>query len=97
MSEQKAGQRACTLPPPLPAPARVVVPPPALLAAFATVPASRRRARSASALAALLALAVTAMLANPHCPLASAAWAARQGAAVLGPLGCAAGRPPCHM
>ena len=75
-------------------PAPLPVSPGGLLAAFAAVPDPRRQASIASPLPALLALAVTAILANQHSPLAIAAWAARQGAAFLAPLGFAAGRTP---
>ena len=75
-----------------PATAPLVVSPRSLLAAFALVPDPRRQASIEYALPALLALAVTAILANQHSPLAIAQWAARQGAAVLAPLGFAPGR-----
>ncbi len=74
----------------------LAVSPTGLLAAFATVPDPRRRASIAYPLPALLALAVTAILANQHTPLAIAEWAARQGAAALTPLGFADGRTPCQ-
>jgi len=63
------------------------VTPTTLLAAFSHVVDPRRQASVAYPLAVLLALAVTAMLANQHSVLAIAEWAARQSAAVLAPLG----------
>ncbi len=87
----------CTLAPAAPAtadPLRVAAP--GLLAAFAAVPDPRRQASIDYPLPALLALAVAAILANQHSPLAIAEWAARQGAAVLAPLGFAEGRTPCQ-
>ncbi len=86
---------ACT-PAAVPLATALAVSPTGLLAAFATVPDPRRRASIAYPLPALLALAVTAILANQHTPLAIAAWAARQGAAALAPLGFADGRTPCQ-
>jgi len=86
----------CTTAPASPATAALTVSPISLLAAFATVPDPRRQASVASPLPTLLALAVTAILANQHSPLAIAEWAARQGAAVLAPLGLTAGRTPCQ-
>lgn len=86
---------ACTIATARPAtPAPLPVSPGGLLAAFAAVPDPRRQARIAYPLPALLALAVTALLASQCSPLASAAWAARQGAALLAPLGFADGRTP---
>ncbi|MDQ2737018.1 MAG: ISAs1 family transposase [Pseudomonadota bacterium] len=67
-----------------------------LVAAFADLPDPRRRASVTYPLAAMLALAVTAILANQQGVLAMAEWAARQGAAVLVPLGFAPGRTPCQ-
>jgi predicted transposase YbfD/YdcC len=78
------------------APVPLVVSPPGLLAAFAAVPDPRRQASVAYPLPALLALAVTAILANQHSPLAIAEWAARQGPGSLAPLGFADGRTPCQ-
>ncbi len=72
------------------------VSPQGLLAAFAAVPDPRRQASIGYPLPALLALAVTGILANQHSPLAIAEWAARQGAALLAPLGFVAGRTPCQ-
>src|SRR5687767_10747999 len=79
-----------------PATAAVCVAPPSLLAAFAAVPDPRRRASVAYPLPAVLALAVAAILARQLSQLAIAEWAARQGAAVLAPLGLAPGRTPCQ-
>lgn len=84
----------CTLAPAQPATAVVAAAPRHLVAAFAAVPAPRRAASIVYALPGLLALAVTAILANQHSPLAMAEWAARPGAAVLEPLGFVAGRVP---
>jgi predicted transposase YbfD/YdcC len=80
---------------PATAPARPVAPP-SLLAAFAAVPDPRRQASVDYPLPAVLALAVVAILARQLSQLAIAEWAARQGAAVLGPLGFAVGRTPCQ-
>lgn len=74
----------------------VAIAPPSLLVAFAAVPDPRRRASVEYPLPALLALAVAAILARQLSQLAIAAWAARQGAAVLAPLGFAVGRTPCQ-
>lgn len=67
-----------------------------LLAAFAQVPDPRRGASVVYPLASLLALAITAMLANQRSVLAIAEWAARQSAAVLEPLGLQPGQTPCQ-
>jgi predicted transposase YbfD/YdcC len=67
-----------------------------LLAAFASVAEPRRQASVTYSLAALLALALTAILANQRSVLAIAEWATRQGPAVLTPLGLMAGRTPCQ-
>lgn len=80
---------------PATAPALVVAPP-SLLAAFAAVPDPRRRASIDYPLPAVLALAVVAILARQLSQLAIAEWATRQEAAVLAPLGFAAGRTPCQ-
>jgi predicted transposase YbfD/YdcC len=77
-------------------PAALAVSPQGLLAAFAAVPDPRRQASIDYPLPALLALAVTAILANQHSPLAIAEWAARQGEALLAPLGFRDGRTPCQ-
>ncbi len=85
----------CT--PPVAAPATApcgALAPQSLLAAFAAVPDPRRQASIDYPLAAVLALAVVAILARQLSLLAIAAWAARQGDAVLGPLGFAVGRTP---
>lgn len=84
----------CTLTLPRLATTPVTVSPPSLLAAFASVPDPRRHASITYTLPALLALAVTAILANQRTPLAMAEWAARQEAAVLAPLGFTVGRTP---
>jgi len=68
--------------------------PSSLLAAFTTMPDPRRQASVDYPLPAVLALAVVAILARQLSLLAIAEWAARQGAAVLTPLGFAAGRTP---
>jgi predicted transposase YbfD/YdcC len=87
----------CTLaiPDPATAPAFAVAPS-SLLAAFAAVPDPRRQASVDYPLPAVLALAVVAILARQLSQLAIAEWAARQGAAVLAPLGFTAGRTPCQ-
>ena len=72
-----------------------VVPPPAdRLAAFAAVPAPRRAQGRRFALPAILALAVSALLANQLSLLASAQWGARQRPALLQTLGFRDGRTP---
>ncbi len=87
----------CTLAPAAPAtPDALRVSAQGLLAAFAAVPDPRRQASIDYPLPALLALAVTAILANQHSPLAIAEWAARQGTALLAPLGFVEGRTPCQ-
>ncbi len=73
-----------------------LVTPTSLLAAFAAVQEPRRLASVRYPLAALLALAVAAILANQRSVLAIAEWAARQGAAVLMPLGLRPGQTPCQ-
>jgi len=93
----KARPMECTIATARPAtPAPLPVSPGGLLAAFAAVPDPRRQASIDYPLPALLALAVTAILAKQHSPLAIAEWAARQGAALLAPLGFADGRTPCQ-
>lgn len=67
-----------------------------LLAAFAAVTEPRRRASVTYSLAAVLALALSAILANQRSVLAIAEWAARQGSAVLTPLGFTPGHTPCQ-
>lgn len=88
---------ACTIAAAAPAtPAALAVAPGSLLAAFAAVPDPRRQASVDYPLPALLALAVAAILANQHSPLAIAEWAARQSAALLAPRGFPVGRTPCQ-
>lgn len=70
--------------------------PTSLLAAFAAVREPRRAASVTYPLAALLAVAVAAILANQRSVLAIAEWAARQRAAVLTPLGLCPGHTPCQ-
>lgn len=70
--------------------------PDTLLAAFATIPDPRRAASVVYPLASLLALTVSALLANQHSVLAIAEWAARQSDAILVPLGLRAGQTPCQ-
>jgi len=65
-----------------------------LLAAFARVPDPRRRHGCRFPLAAILALAVTALLANHLSVLAIAQWGKRQSPAVLTALGFPAGVTP---
>ena len=72
------------------------VSPTSLAAAFAAVPDPRRAASVVYPLAALLALAVAALLANHRSVLAIAEWGARQDAAMLVTLGFADGRTPCQ-
>jgi predicted transposase YbfD/YdcC len=70
--------------------------PHSLAAAFTRVPDPRRAASVAYPLAAVLALAVTAILANQLSELAIAQWATRQPAERLRALGFQAGRTPCQ-
>lgn len=65
-----------------------------LLAAFAAVPDPRRQASIHFPLTAMLALTVTALLANHLSVLAVAQWGAAQSAEVLRALGFASGRAP---
>lgn len=67
-----------------------------LLKAFTSVADPRRQASTVYPLAALLALVLTALLANQHSVLAIAEWATRQGSPVLQPLGFVSGRTPCQ-
>jgi predicted transposase YbfD/YdcC len=67
-----------------------------LAAAFTRVPDPRRAASVAYPLAAILALAVTAILANQLSELAIAQWATRQPAERLRRLGFLGGRTPCQ-
>ena len=70
--------------------------PRSLAAAFSRVPDPRRAASVAYPLVAMLALAVTAILANQLSELAIAQWASRQPAERLRALGFLAGRTPCQ-
>lgn len=72
------------------------VSPASLAAAFAAVPDPRRAASVVYPVAAILALAVAALLANHRSVLAIAEWGARQEAALLAALGFADGRTPCQ-
>jgi len=72
------------------------VAPRSLAAAFTRVPDPRRVASVAYPLAAVLALAVTAILANQLSELAIAQWGARQSAELLRALGFLDGRTPCQ-
>ena len=67
-----------------------------LATAFAAVPDPRRAASVVYPLAAILALAVAALLANHRSVLAIAEWGARQEPALLAALGFADGRTPCQ-
>jgi predicted transposase YbfD/YdcC len=73
-----------------------LIAPRSLAAAFTRVPDPRRAASVAYPLAAILALAVTAILANQRSELAIAPWATRQPAERLRRLGFLAGRTPCQ-
>jgi DDE_Tnp_1-associated len=73
-----------------------LIAPRSLAAAFTRVPDPRRAASVAYPLAAILALAVTAILANQRSELAIAQWATRQPAERLRRLGFLAGRTPCQ-
>jgi len=70
--------------------------PDSLVAAFAQVPDPRRKASVTYPLAAILAMAVVAILANHTSVLAIAEWGARQPADLLGRLGFRTGRTPCQ-
>ena len=72
------------------------VSPPSLAAAFAAVPAPRRAASVVYPLAAILAMAVAALLANHRSVLAIAEWGARQDRVMLAALGFPEGRTPCQ-
>jgi predicted transposase YbfD/YdcC len=74
----------------------VAVSPGSLAAAFAAVPDPRRAASVVYPLAAMLALAVAAILANHRSVLAIAEWGARQDPATLATLGFPDGRTPCQ-
>lgn len=73
-----------------------VVSPLSLAAAFAAVPDPRRIASVVYPLAAVLALAVTALLANQGSVLAIAEWGARQAPTLLTALGFPSERTPCQ-
>ena len=70
--------------------------PASLAAAFAGVPDPRRAASVTYPLAAVLALAVAALLANHRSVLAIAEWGARQERALLAALGFPTSRTPCQ-
>jgi predicted transposase YbfD/YdcC len=70
--------------------------PDTLLAAVTTIPDPRRAASVVYPLSSLLAVLVSALLANQHSVLAIAEWAARQSDAILVPLGLRAGQTPCQ-
>ena len=70
--------------------------PGSLAAAFAAVPDPRRAASVVYPLPAILALTVTALLANHLSVLAIAEWGARQEATTLAALGFGHGRTPCQ-
>lgn len=74
----------------------LAVPPPTLLAAFATVPDPRREASVTYPLPAILALAVAAILCAHTSVLAVAEWGARQSTELLQQLGFATGTTPCQ-
>jgi predicted transposase YbfD/YdcC len=74
----------------------LAVPPPTLLAAFATVPDPRREASVTYPLPAILALAVAAILCAHTSVLAIAEWGARQSTDLLQQLGFAEGETPCQ-
>jgi hypothetical protein len=89
----------CTVP--TPPSATLVHPPlavsaPSLIAAFAHLPAPRTARSVTSALPALLALAVAALLSNHLSVLAIGEWGARQSPDLLRTLGFADGRTPCR-
>jgi predicted transposase YbfD/YdcC len=79
-----------------PAPAPLPVAPGSLAAAFAAMPDPRRAASVVYPLAAVLALAAAAILANHRSVLAIAEWGARQDPALLADLGFPDGRTPCQ-
>jgi predicted transposase YbfD/YdcC len=74
----------------------VMIAPTSLAAAFAQVPDPRRAASVVYPLAAVLALAVTALLANHRSVLAIAEWGARQAPALLTAIGFPGDRTPCQ-
>ena len=75
-------------------PDQPILPPPDLLATFATVPDPRRGQGTRFALPALLTLAVTALLSNHLSVLAIAEWGASQPDSILRPLGFPEGVTP---
>ena len=75
---------------------RVRIAPRSLASAFTRVPDPRRAASVAYPLAAILALAVTAILANQLSELAIVQWGARQSVDVRRALGFRDGRMPCQ-
>lgn len=79
-----------------PAVAMTAIAPTSLAAAFATVPDPRRAASVVYPLAAVLALAVAALLANHRSVLAIAEWGTRQDPALLNALGFPTDRTPCQ-
>lgn len=78
---------------PVPAPS---ITPGSLVAAFAAVPDPRRAASVRYPLPAILALAVTALLAGQRSVLAMAEWGARQDGSLLAALGFPTDRTPCQ-
>lgn len=81
----------------LPAPVSATsIAPASLAAAFAVVPDPRRAASVHYPLAAVLALAVTALLANHRSVLAIAEWGARQERSLVRALGFPNDRTPCQ-
>lgn len=74
----------------------LAVSPASLAAAFADVPDPRRAASVTYPLAAILALAVSAILANHRSVLAIAEWGTRQAPDLLARLGFVDGRTPCQ-
>jgi predicted transposase YbfD/YdcC len=77
-------------------PTPLVIAPTSLAAAFAMVPDPRRAASVRYPLAAVLALAVAAVLADHRSVLAIAEWGARQAPALLTTLGFPTARTPCQ-
>jgi predicted transposase YbfD/YdcC len=72
------------------------VSPQSLAATFAAVPDPRRAGSVRYPLAAILAMAVAAILANHHSVLAIAEWGADQSASLLAQLGFPTDRTPCQ-
>jgi len=81
---------------PAASPADLSVAPASLIAALTQIADPRRVASTTYAVSSLLALAVTAILANQLSVLAIAEWAARQDATILAPLGLRVGHTPCQ-